>query len=164
MIDARSSVNARLRTSITTATFVTAPCAFAPSSTIVEISSGGRLSTTNQPRSSRHLAAVLRPAPDRPVTTATSIPDSDIVPLFVSHERRGDGLGGAPAHPRHAADLVDTGRTQAFQRAEMLDQRGLARFAEARHGIQCGRRHAVRPFLPADCDGEGVGHRRLALA
>src|ERR1041384_3627764 len=74
MIDARSSVNARLRTSITTATFVTAPCAFAPSSTIVEISSGGRLSTTNQPRSSRHLAAVLRPAPDRPVTTATSTP------------------------------------------------------------------------------------------
>src|SRR5207248_2081886 len=34
----------------------------------------GRLSTTNQPRSSRHLAAVLRPAPDSPVTTATSTP------------------------------------------------------------------------------------------
>src|SRR2546430_599091 len=74
MIAERSSVNARLRTSITTATLVTAPRAWAPSSTMVEINSGGRLSTTNQPRSSRHLAAVLRPAPDRPVTTATSTP------------------------------------------------------------------------------------------
>src|SRR5207248_1451993 len=33
---------------------------------------GGRLSTTNQPRSSRHLAAVLRPAPDIPVSMVSS--------------------------------------------------------------------------------------------
>ena len=33
---------------------------------------GGRLSTTNQPRSSRHFAAVLRPAPDRPVMIVIS--------------------------------------------------------------------------------------------
>ena len=35
-----------------------------PRSTMVVISSGGRLSTTNQPRSSRHFAAVDRPAPE----------------------------------------------------------------------------------------------------
>lgn len=44
----------------------------APSSTIVGISAGGRLSTTNQPRSSRHLAAVLRPAPDIPEMITSS--------------------------------------------------------------------------------------------
>ncbi len=36
------------------------------------ISDGGRLSTTNQPRSSRHLAAVLRPAPDMPEMITSS--------------------------------------------------------------------------------------------
>ena len=36
------------------------------------ISSGGRLSTTKKPRSSKHFAAVLRPAPDSPVTTTVS--------------------------------------------------------------------------------------------
>ncbi|SCF99680.1 hypothetical protein GA0115255_115112 [Streptomyces sp. Ncost-T6T-2b] len=35
-------------------------------------SAGGRLSTTNQPRSSRHLAAVLRPAPDIPEMITSS--------------------------------------------------------------------------------------------
>ena len=39
---------------------------------MVGISAGGRLSTTNQPRSSRHLAAVLRPAPDMPEMITSS--------------------------------------------------------------------------------------------
>src|SRR3712207_6877102 len=51
---------------------ISAPCDRDPRSTIVDSSDGGRLSTTNQPRSSRHLAAVDRPAPDSPVTTTTS--------------------------------------------------------------------------------------------
>ena len=72
--DPRSAVNARLRTSMTTAIRVTRPRERAPRSTIVSISSGGRLSTTNQPRSSITFAAVLRPAPERPETMATSMP------------------------------------------------------------------------------------------
>jgi hypothetical protein len=68
----RSDENARDRTSATTAILGTAPCARELRSTIVASSDGGRLSTTNQPRSSRHLAAVERPAPDSPVTTTTS--------------------------------------------------------------------------------------------
>jgi hypothetical protein len=68
----RSEENARLRTSMTTAIRVIAPWVRLPRSTIVAISSGGRLSTTKKPRSSRHLAAVLRPAPDRPLTTTVS--------------------------------------------------------------------------------------------
>ena len=77
MTPVRSVENARLRTSITTASRVTAPWLRLPSSTMVATSSGGRLSTTKKPRSSRHLAAVLRPAPDRPVTiTVSSAPRS----------------------------------------------------------------------------------------
>ena len=74
MTAARSVVNARLRTSMTTAMRVISPRARAPRSTIVVMSAGGRLSTTNQPRSSSTFAAVLRPAPDRPLIRATSMP------------------------------------------------------------------------------------------
>src|ERR1700692_4518541 len=45
-----------------------------PKSTILVISWGGRLSATYQPRSSSTLAAVPRPAPDKPVTRTTSMP------------------------------------------------------------------------------------------
>src|SRR5437763_2231800 len=125
MTEARSSVNARERTSITTATLVIAPRACAPSSTMVAISSGGRLSTTNQPRSSRHLAAVDRPAPERPLTTATSIPDprmsSCALTLFLLRsrprfhdaglpgQRRHYGLRGTPAEAGQRRDLLDPG-------------------------------------------------------
>ena len=44
-----------------------------PSSTTLSSSSSGRLSTTNQPRSSRSSAACDRPAPDSPVITSTSV-------------------------------------------------------------------------------------------
>src|SRR5690606_33980924 len=60
------------RTSITTATLATARCPSASSFTTVGSNSGGRLSTTNQPRSSRTSAAVLRPAPDMPETSTSS--------------------------------------------------------------------------------------------
>ena len=74
MTAARSSVNALDRTSSTMAIRVTSPLVRDPRSTMVVISSGGRLSTTNQPRSSRHLAAVDRPAPESPETIATWMP------------------------------------------------------------------------------------------
>ena len=45
------------------------------SSTMVRTSEVGRLSTTYQPWSSRSAAALVRPAPDRPViTTMSAIP------------------------------------------------------------------------------------------
>ena len=74
---------------------VTSPLVRDPRSTIVVISSGGRLSTTNQPRSSRHLAAVDRPAPDSPETIATWIPASGRLP-------RSGGASPAAAVPRRA--------------------------------------------------------------
>ena len=67
----RSEVKPRLRTSTTAAILLMAPPLRVPSSTIVSSRPGGRLSTTNQPRSSRHFAAVLRPAPDSPVNTTS---------------------------------------------------------------------------------------------
>lgn len=74
----RSSKNRRPRTSTTTAIRATFPWERAPSSTIVGIRAGGRLSTTNQPRSSRHLAAVERPAPDIPeMITSSGMAASD---------------------------------------------------------------------------------------
>src|SRR6187431_3106779 len=45
---------------------------FAASSTIVPMSAVGRLSTTNQPRSSSTSATPDRPAPDKPVIKTTS--------------------------------------------------------------------------------------------
>ena len=72
MADCRSVENARLRTSSTAATRGTAPIARLASSIMVGSSPGGRLSATNQSRSSSDLAAVLRPAPDIPVMITTS--------------------------------------------------------------------------------------------
>ncbi len=46
------------------------------SSDTLGISSGGRLSMTNQPRSSRMSAACDRPAPDNPVITMNSFTHS----------------------------------------------------------------------------------------
>ena len=119
--DRRSALNARLRTSMTTAMRVMSPCARAPSSTIVAISSGGRLSTTNQPRSSRTFAAVLRPAPDSPLTSVTSVPCGccDVhgkrldagdpnVPTCIEchsvHDIRAVKDGASPVHPLHIAE------------------------------------------------------------
>ena len=42
-------------------------------SAMLVIRAAGRLSMTNQPRSSRDAAAVERPAPDIPVTTRNSL-------------------------------------------------------------------------------------------
>src|SRR5690349_2040714 len=79
MADFRSVLNARLRTSTTAAIRLTAPLDRAARSTIVGSRPGGRLSTTNQPRSSRDLAAVDRPAPDRPVMMTMSAMSSALI-------------------------------------------------------------------------------------
>ena len=68
----RSAKNDLLRTSTTAAMRGTFPCARPPSSVSVGSRAGGRLSTTNQPRSSKTFAAVLRPAPDMPVMMTRS--------------------------------------------------------------------------------------------
>ena len=74
MTDFRSVENARLRTSTTAASLGTAPRVRLARSTMVGSRSGGRLSATNQSRSSSDFAAVLRPAPDIPVMITISGP------------------------------------------------------------------------------------------
>src|SRR5690606_41811113 len=75
----------------------------AASSTTFGTSSGGRLSMTNQPRSSRLSAARLRPAPDRPViTTNSAIAPSrrpGPAPLGPQDEQAGGGGRGAGLGP-----------------------------------------------------------------
>ena len=63
----------RLRTSITAASLLTPPRECSASSAIDRMSCGGMLSTTYQPRSSRTLAAVDRPAPLMPVRMTRSV-------------------------------------------------------------------------------------------
>jgi len=77
-------LNARLRTSTTAAIRLTAPFDLAARSTMVGSRPGGRLSTTNQPRSSSDLAAVDRPAPDRPVMITMSAGSSAVL-IVLSH-------------------------------------------------------------------------------
>src|SRR5690606_27839648 len=173
----RSSVKARLRTSITTATRVTAPLERAPRSTIVAINSGGRLSTTNQPRSSRHLAAVLRPAPERPLTTATSIPacssltalpfsdiDTGTFPVLLRapsgspfcRQRRVHGLGQPAPEARDFSYFLHTRLAQLPHRSEVLEQRFPPSLPQPRNGIQCGALHALGALGPVVGDGEAV--------
>src|SRR5713101_3146578 len=86
--DLRSLENGRLRTSTTTAILGTAPSARRARSTIVGSRSGGRLSATNQSRSSSDFAAVLRPAPDIPVMITISgarlVPVTMFLPVAVA--------------------------------------------------------------------------------
>ena len=83
---------------MTTASWVIRDPAASPKSTIRVISSGGRLSATYQPRSSSTLAAVPRPAPDKPVTRTTSMPDSVAPPLvMLARGLVGHGLSAVTA-------------------------------------------------------------------
>ena len=67
-----SANSALLRTSMTTASLGMDCGAWDTSSASVPSICGGRFSTTYQPWSSRASEAVLRPAPDIPVTTSIS--------------------------------------------------------------------------------------------
>src|SRR5579859_8266550 len=138
MADLRSVLNARLRTSTTAAIRLTAPLDLAARSTIVGSRPGGRLSTTNQPRSSSDLAAVDRPAPDRPVmTTMSAISAAAIAfPRLIATECGRDGGGQPGADARHGRDLLHARRGELADRAEVLDQRS----EERRVGKECRSR------------------------
>src|SRR6516165_3600029 len=94
----RSVENARERTS----TIAAMPASDARSarSSMVGSSAGGRLSTTNQPRSSSDLAAVDRPAPDRPVMITMSAASSAVLIVLSSQGGPGGMGGGQPSMTR----------------------------------------------------------------
>src|SRR5260370_18325289 len=91
MADFRSVLKARLRTSTTAAIRLTAPLDLAARSTMVGSRPGGRLSTTNQPRSSSDLAAVDLPAPDRPVMMTMSVESSAVLIVLLPRGVLADG-------------------------------------------------------------------------
>src|SRR6201986_4987478 len=125
MADFRSVLNARLRTSTTAAIRGTVPLDRAARSTMVGSRPGGRLSTTNQPRSSSDLAAVDRPAPDMPVMMTMSAGSSAVLILLsyvVGAQGDRDGGGQAGANAGHRRDLLDARRAELAHRAEVLDQ------------------------------------------
>src|SRR6478735_3533694 len=151
---ARSSVNARDLTSSTIAIRVTSPLVREPRSTMVVISSGGRLSTTNQPMSSRHFAAVDRPAPDSPETIATWIPAFD--PF--SCEWTCSAPPSRETRPSLAAAISGPSR---YPVAEPVDRHG--GFLRARRRYRYRRRHCCRhlrssaPGRPDRADGRLPG-------
>src|SRR6185437_8581172 len=136
--DFRSVENARLRTSTTAATRGTAALARRARSSIVTSMAGGRLSATNQSRSSSDLAAVDRPAPDMPVMiTISGAPPKwsigllpliglpapiGLLPLIIMPQRLRHRLGKSGSEPADFCDLLGGRRTQLAHRAEVLEQ------------------------------------------
>src|SRR6516162_4661206 len=160
MADFRSVLNARLRTSTTAAILATAPLDLAARSTIVGSSPGGRLSTTNQPRSSSDLAAVDLPAPDKPVMMTMSSGSSAglmVLPSLVGTQHSCDRGGQARADSRHHRDLLRARCAELTHRAEVLEQRGATGRAQSRHIIQGARGGRLAPLLPMIGDGEAMG-------
>src|SRR5437879_33541 len=153
------------------------PPAPPPSSAILPISAGGRLSTTKYPRSSRHFAASDRPAPDRPVITVKSTISwlwlrlgfrPVVVAISACPSLSGLGGGAAveplvdrPGHGRPQSwgglELLDRGRPQAGHRTEPLEQRPLAGGPDPGYVVELGVQGALRPLLPVIGDGETVG-------
>src|SRR5258708_17736885 len=118
---------------------------------MVGSSPGGRLSTTNQPRSSSDLAAVDRPAPDRPVMTTMSAGSSAVLIVF-PHVVRAKGSrngGGQPgSDTRHRRDLLDARRAELAHRAKLLEQRLAARPAQPPHTPPRPPRCGPSPLRP----------------
>ncbi len=179
----RSPVNPRDRTSITTASWVMRDPAARPRSTIRAMSSGGRLSATYQPRSSSTLAAVPRPAPDRPVTSTTSMSGAASAGLCSSRvighgarrassstgergaaewsvswarervEHRG---GGRDPDAGDGGDLLHAGLAQPGQRPEVGHQRLAPGLPQSADRIQCRGRHPLGPLTAVVGDREAV--------
>ena len=103
MADLRSVEKARLRMSTTAASRGTVPLARRASSAIVGSRPAGRLSATNQSRSSSDLAAVLRPAPDRPVMMTISCAAPSPFMLSPPIVVRAGASPAAPSPPRGPA-------------------------------------------------------------
>src|SRR5580692_11109578 len=146
--------------STTAASLGTVPLARRASSAIVGSRPAGRLSATNQSRSSSDFAAVLRPAPDMPVIMTISWPELSpfiICPPIVAIAVRRPGRVACTSPVAgmqrrvHAlgSDLAESGRLryllrrrgrQLAQRAELPQQRSPASRAEAGHGVQLAGR------------------------
>ena len=108
------------------------------------ISAGGRLSTTNQPRSSRHLAAVLRPAPDMPEMITSS---------------------GRLGPPRPASALVTARRPRSSCSLACLRRRRVRSPAVPRRPVvsmisPVAVFTAVRPGPPGEGRDDGLGRAR----
>src|SRR5262249_17445431 len=138
--------------STTAATRGTSARARRARSSMVTSIAGGRLSATNQSRSSSALAAVERPAPDMPVIMTISGEPAWLVmsPLSVSplSQRNGDLLGQPRAESRHLGDLVGGCPTQPPARAEVLGQRGLPRRPKPGQRIKFAGALRGRPLGP----------------
>src|SRR5580704_10616361 len=165
MADFRSVLNARLRTSTTAAILVTAPLDLAARSTIVGSRPGGRLSTTNQPRSSGDLAAVDRPAPDSPVMTTMSAGSSTVRMTFscvprgaraCCAESRCDRDGQPGADARHGRDFLGARCAELTHRAEVLEQGRAPGRAQSRHVVEHAGGGGLAPLLPVIGDREPV--------
>src|SRR5215472_17377726 len=121
--DLRSVVNARLRTSTTAATFGTSVLARLARSSIVTSMAGGRLSATNQSRSSSDLAAVDRPAPDIPVMmTISGSPWCWVtaIPPSVLAASAGGVRGLSVAPPQRARDRIGEQRAESVHLGDLL--------------------------------------------
>src|SRR5699024_784775 len=147
---------------------------------------GGRLSTTYQSMSSSTLATVVRPAPDMPVTSTTSMgwsepsagPVSSLVllcpcpsgaghcifqhyskpdsNLSVGH-RLNDLRGQGGTDPLDLADLLGRGGPDLLHGAEVPEQSGAFGLSQTGDVIEDRARHRLRPFGPVVGDGEAVG-------
>src|SRR6266567_4959764 len=135
--DFRSLENGRLRTSTTTAILGTAPLARRARSIIVGSRSGGRLSATNQSRSSSDFAAVLLPAPDIPVMITISGARLTIVTISLPRCQRlrgtgttgQAGLAGAVTVAGAVTLAGRAGRAAAAGRAGLASRAGAAALA-----------------------------------
>src|ERR1022692_1812326 len=166
--DFRSLENGRLRTSTTTAILGTAPLDRLARSTMVGSRSGGRLSATNQSRSSSDFAAVLRPAPDSPVMITISgawlVLATVFLPGFPRACRAGHAIGLAgPKRGEHcfrqgrpeagqAGDLGHRSAADPADGAEMPQQRCPPGRPQARHGIELTGGKSRGPLLPVVSD------------
>src|SRR5437016_4734815 len=111
---------------------------------------GGRLSTTNQPRSSSDLAAVDRPAPDMPVMMTMSGWSSAILafPTLVGFQGSRDRGGEPGPDPLHGGDLLHVRGAELAHRAEVLEQRGAPGRTETWHVVQGARGGRLAALLP----------------
>src|SRR5215469_8818284 len=161
--DFRSVENARLRISTTAASRGTAPLARLARSAINGSRSAGRLSATNQSRSSSALAAVLRPAPDRPVmmtisccSTSPALSSALIVGPPWPVQCLVHSLRGPQPESGQGGDLVHGRRAQLPHGAELPQQRSPPGRPEARHAIKLTRLECRRSLRAVICDGEPV--------
>ena len=134
-----SPKNSPPRTSMTTASFGNLALVMVNRSAIGPSICGGRLSTTYQPRSSRALPTVDRPAPDMPVTMSSScLRSSFISPLRrveqslsardtpmlrnLGIQRGRDLLGQSLSDAGNFGNLVNRGQAKSLCRAKVLEQ------------------------------------------